>query len=262
MPNNTNKKSRSFRGRRSRRPKVSFETRVLQAIRSKKEIKIATRDEHRTMSHDILNAADLYDICPTIPQGVQEKQRLGNKINLLKVVVRGYFSKITSAGYPVAGDENVLVRHMIVKQKNSNWNQVGPGSQFDQNVFLEHGQPYIGTIFNHIQPVNKNAFSTKKTLRMKLDGVSTSYQAVQHENGTFQQYTAAATDGTASMVKPFSYTLRFGKQGKTLDYQTDGAQQPVNWDYFMTNTAQRAVDGQAPTAAQITYTVDWYYTDA
>lgn len=257
-----NKKSRSFRGRRSRRPKLSFETRVLQAIRSKREIKIASRDENRTMGHDILSSTDLYDICPTIPQGVQEKQRLGNKINLLKVVIRGYFQKTTTTAYPIAGDDNVMVRHMIVKQKNSNWNQVGPGSEFDQNVFLEHGQPYIGTVFNHIQPVNKNAFSTKKTIRMKLDGVATTYQAVSRADGSFEQYTSAATDDTSSMMKPFSYTLRFGKQGKTLDYQTDGATQPVNWDYFMTNTAQRALDGQAPQNAQITYTVDWYYTDA
>lgn len=261
MPYKNNKK-RSFRGRRSRRPKLSFETRVLQAVRSKREIKIASRSENRTMGHDILNGADLYDICPTIPQGQQERQRIGNKINLLKVVIRGYFQKTTSLGYPIAGDENVMVRHMIVKQKNSNWNQVGPGTEFDNNVFLEHGQPYIGTVFNYLQPVNKNAFTTKKTLRMKLDGVSTGYQAVQNENGTFQQYTAAATDDTSAMMKPFSYTLRFGKQGKTLDYQTDGAQQPTNWDYFMTNTAQRALDGQAPQNAQITYTVDWYFTDA
>ncbi len=38
MPSKNSK--RSFRGRRNRRPKMSFETRVLQVVREKKEVKI------------------------------------------------------------------------------------------------------------------------------------------------------------------------------------------------------------------------------
>lgn len=100
-------------------------------------------------------------------------------------------------------------------------------------------------------------FSSKKTIRTTLNGVNPYLQSLASG-----EITTAGTDSIASMIKPFSYTLRFGKQGKTLNYQTDGAQQPSNWDYFMINTAQRALDGNAPNVCQVSYTVQWYYTDA
>ena len=255
MPYNKNSK-RSFRGRRSRRPKLSFETRVLQAVRSKKEVKIASLNRGSSLNNSI-DTSDLFDICPSIVQGTQEMQRVGNKINLLKVVVRGYFTKLTPTTQPDVNDANVLIRHQIIKQKNASWNLVGPGDEFANNVLLENGQPYTGNLFNHMTPLNKNMFTSKKTIRTTLNGQNPYVQSLPGP-----ELATAGTDSVSSMIKPFSYTLRFGKQGKTLNYQTDGAQQPTDWDYFMINTAQRALDGNAPNVCQVSYTVNWYFTDA
>lgn len=238
-----------------RKPKASFETRVLQAVRSKKEVKIATFNRASSLSNAVTQS-DLFDICPDIVQGTQEMQRMGNKINLLKVVIRGYFSKLTPTINPDVNDANVLIRHQIIKQKSANWNLVGNGGEFANNVLLENGQAYTGSLFNHLTPLNKGMFTSKKTIRTTLNGQNPYIQNIGGER------TTAGTDSIATMIKPFSYTLRFGKQGKTLDYQTDGAVQPSNWDYFMINTAQRAMDGNAPNVCQVAYTVNWYYTDA
>lgn len=237
--------------RGSKKPrKESFETRVLQAVRSKRELKVATINVGRSLNNEI-QQADLYNITPNIPQGNQEWQRQGNQINLIKVVIRGYFQKITPSTNPATADANVLIRHQIIKQKNANYNLVGPGGEFANNVLLEGGQAYNGSLFNHLQPLNRNMFSSKKTIRCDLNGSNPTWSA-----------DPAIPDSLSGMIKPFSYTLRFGKQGKTLDYQTDGAQMPSNWDYFMINTAQRGLDGNAPDVCQVNYTVHWYYTDA
>lgn len=256
MPYYPKNKKRSFRGKRSRRPKMSFETRVLQAVRSKREIKIASLNRGASLTNTV-NQADLFDICPSIVQGTQEMQRVGNRINLLKVVVRGYWTKLTPTTQIDVNDANVLIRHQVIKQKNASWNLVGPGQEFANNVLLENGQAYNGSVFNHLTPLNKNMFTSKKTIRTSLNGQNPYLQSTA---GT--EFITAGTDSVSSMVKPFSYTMRFGKQGMTLDYQTDGAQQPTNWDYFMINTAQRAFDGGAPNVCQINYTVNWYFTDA
>ena len=166
MPYNKNYKL-SFRGRRSRSPKLSFETRVLQAVRSKKEVKIASLNRGASLNNSI-DTSDLFDICPSIVQGTQEMQRVGNKINLLKVVIRGYFTKLTPTTQPDVNDANVLIRHQIIKQKNASWNLVGPGDEFANNVLLENGQPYNGSLFNHMTPLNKNMFTSKKTIRTTI----------------------------------------------------------------------------------------------
>lgn len=244
--------------RGSKKPKgrkLSFDTRVLQAVRNKREIKIATFNRSSSMSNEVTQS-DLFDICPNIPQGTQEMQRTGNRINLLKVTIRGYFSKLTPTINPDVNDANVLIRHQVIKQKNANWNLVNGGGQFANNVLLENGQAYNGSLFNHLQPLNKNMFTSKKTIRCEMSGQNPYVQNIGGERVT------AGTDSLSAMIKPFAYTLRFGKQGKTLDYQTDGAQEPSNWDYFMINTAQRALDGNAPNVCQVSYTVNWYYTDA
>ena len=250
MPKSSSK--RSFRGRRSRRPQMSFQSRVLQAVRSKREIKTASVEVSRTMNNAI-SQQDLYGIVPNIQQGVKEYERVGNKINLLKVVVRGYFQLVTNTATPNLADSSCLVRHQIIKQKSANWNQVGPGQGFSSNVLLEGGNPYTGTIMNHMTPLNTNAFTSKKTIRTKLVGQNPYYTGA-----------GASPDAESinTMLKPFSYTLRFGKQGKTLDYQTTGALDPTNWDYFMINSVQNTFDGSAPPVAQIQFRVDWYYTDA
>jgi len=198
-----------------------------------------------------VSQSDLYNITPLISQGNQERHRIGNKINLLKVVIRGYFLKVTPSTNPSTADANVVVRHQVIKQKNASYNLVGPGGEFANNVLLEGGSAYTGNLFDHMTPLNSNMFSSKKTIRCELNGSNPTWSS-----------DPAIPDNLGGVLKPFSYTLRFGKQGKTLDYQTDGATMPSNWDYFMINTAQRAVDGAAPLAAQVNYTVHWYFTDA
>jgi len=249
MPKSSSK--RSFRGRRQRRPKLSFETRVLQAVRSKREIKTASVEVTRTMNNSI-SQADLYGIVPSISQGTSEAQRVGNKINLLKVVVRGFFQLITNTASPNLQDSSCLVRHQIIKQKSANWNQVSGGADFANTVLLEGGSAYTGAIMDHMTPLNKGMFTSKKTLRTKLVG----------QNPFYGTAGGAQPDGLNSMLKPFSYTMRFGKQGKSLNYQTDGATESSDWDHFMINSCQNTFDGSAPPVAQINYRVDWYYTDA
>lgn len=140
---------RPRRARKARKPKLSFETRVLQAVRSKKEIKVASFNRSSSLSNAVTQT-DLYDICPDIPQGTQEWQRVGNRINLLKVVIRGYFSKLSPTTTPDVNDANVLIRHQVIKQKSANWNLVGNGGEFANNVLLENGSPYTGSLFNHM----------------------------------------------------------------------------------------------------------------
>lgn len=241
------KRPKSRPRRRARRgKKLSFETRVLLAMRSKAEKKVAkTPSINNVMSEDITDA-NVYGLMPQIRQGDSAHgERIGNKINLLKLVIKGFMT-IPAA---TTGHGTRLARLMILRQRNQSGSQiiVDP-TEFDYNRLMEYDQPYIGSPNNWLQSINKQSFVSRRDKKFKLF-TSTNFQG------------DAPVVPLPDAIRFFSITLTFGKQGKTLTYADDASTRAEQFPYFMV-AAIHEPDGTTSQGVNIlNYYSEATYTD-
>ena len=220
------KSKKSVRKIRRRKPKMSFDKRVLRVIDKQRELKVS---RPYSIGEQVVNSGvsvlndSLLSIMPPISQGDNEYQRSGNQITLKKIVINSYYTNV----FPVDANVNTrpMVRRWIMKQKNSNAANILDGTTpFLQNNFLENSQAYNGTITDYNTPVNKNAFTVRRQKKRVLP--------CPNSQGPVNQ-------NSGSIDKSFwmlNETLTFGK-GKKLNYRTSGSVQPSDFDYFLAHQA-------------------------
>lgn len=213
------------RGQRKRRPRASFNKRVLSVLNSQRELKVSVPNGLETVVEQQISMPNgsIIGIMPPIAQGDNEYQRSGNQITLKKIVINAYYT----IAFPIADNANtrVLVRHIIAKQKNSNASNILDGTTpLLLNNILENSSPYTGGISNYNTPINKNAFTVRKQIKRVM--------SCPNSAGPINQ-------NTGSINKSYfmvTYTMTFGK-GKKLNYRTGGSVQPSDFDYFLMHSA-------------------------
>ena len=246
-----------------RKPRVAptkrMRKQILSVLKSQAEMKYAYRQFSSTLTAGINANSGIYQLEPTIPQGDGTSQRTGNSIRLHKCVVTGYinwkpnlFNSEHGASQASLNNSNI-VKLMVLKQRSSNsgYAVVNNSGVFEFNNLLEDSQPYTGSLLNILQDVNRDAFIVKKKIDLSLTGT-----VINNGAGSI-----LSVDGTEGMWKKFSYTMRFGKAGKKIDFRTSGQTNPNNFPYFLTQTSQNTYDGTTSTTMFSDVTSKWYYTD-
>lgn len=250
---------KSFRGNRKRvrrvakKAKMSFASRVLSVVNKRQDLKVgqvlsyAITDVREAISA-INRLTNVMRILPDIGQGTQEYSRIGNRITLKKIVMRGYYR----IQYPIGSQFNsrILIRNLILKQRsvlNSSLLTAGTVTA-DYNLLLEPANAYSGGVPDYNTPVNANAFIQKKQFKRCI---TAEYDGVVG-NGL----------GTADSYVFYNYTMTFGK-GKVLNYGTDGAAQPTDFPYFMCHSATNLGSAAALAGSLISFnmTCTPYFTD-
>ncbi len=216
--------------RRSNRPKLSFAKRVLSVMGKQRELKVGT--PLTFASTDIREGivagnrlTNQLQILSNIQQGTNETERIGNKITLKKIVIRGYYR----LQFPVANALNcrVLIRNMILRQKNINDSSLitGTPAMMNYNTILEPAQPYLGTIADYNTPVNRDSFIVKKQFKRIM--------TAEYDASVVGSTPALGTQETYVF---YNYTMTFGK-GKSLNYRTAGSTFPEDFPYFLAHSA-------------------------
>lgn len=146
---------KGFRGNRKRvrrvakKAKMSFSSRVLSVVNKRQDLKVgqvlsyAITDVREAISA-INRLTNVMRILPDITQGTQEFSRIGNRITLKKIVMRGYYR----IQYPIGSTSNsrILIRNLVLKQRSVlNAGQLTAGTTpIDYNLMLEPANPYSG----------------------------------------------------------------------------------------------------------------------
>lgn len=250
---------KGFRGNRKRvrrvakKAKMSFSSRVLSVVNKRQDLKVGqllsySITDVREAINSINRLTNVMRILPDITQGTQEFSRIGNRITLKKIVMRGYYR----IQYPIGSQANsrILIRNLVLKQRSVlNAGLLTAGTiPIDYNLMLEPANPYSGGVPDYNTPVNANAFIQKKQFKRcitaEYDGVSA--------NGL----------GQADSYVFFNYTMTFGK-GKVLNYGTDGSAQPTDFPYFMVHSATNLGSSAALAGSLISFnlTCTPYFTD-
>lgn len=226
------RKNRVRRPRRSTKPKMSFSKRVLSVVNKQRELKVGSPVTHfiTDVREGITNgnrATNQLQILSSIPQGVNESERIGNSITLKKIVMRGYYR----LQFPIGTHLNsrVLLRTLIMRQRSQgNASLILNGSQLmNYNNLLEPSAPYTGAVSDFNVPINSDAFIVKKQWKKILTA------EVSNVWGDPDMVPALGTEGTYHF---FNYTMTFGK-GKNLNYRTGGAIDPEDFPYFLAHSA-------------------------
>ena len=247
----TRKFRRNTKKKVQRKPKVSFDNRVLEVVNRKLETKKAVFQSNYTAFNGPWTATgDILQIMPNIPTGSNSWQRVGQKIRLMKVVIRGHI--MTSGPETTATSRTRYgVRHAILadKQKQS-YKKV---DTTDLAAALEGvsaaGQYFAGTIAEYQTPINRENFTSRMDKKFPMT-----------------QLLAEGNDGKAAVprsnIKFFTKTLTFGRNGRDLFFE--GSDVPINFPYFML-LGYCYLDGSAADTAttdlRMAYTATAYYKD-
>lgn len=238
----------------SKAPKMSFDKRVLRAIDRQRELKVATLHAGISIPNVITGPTAPIQIMPAVPQAgntgsasaaAQEFYRDGNQILLKKVVIRYWFTMKTPAN---AIDSKAIVRHMIVRQKDSDAQSVITNGTFKSGQLLENATSFIGNIQSLQTPINKAAFAKRMDKRHYIS------------SPTINQAQLDVDGDQINAFKMGQKTLTFG-EGKRLVFGTGGAPDAINFPYFMLVGAA-SPSGQLVTGLEFYYTATAYYYDS
>lgn len=232
--------------RRNRKPKVSFEKRVLKVVRRTREIKTKTFKFSQFTLGNPVTGNFVSEILGQIRQGDSSDERVGNSINLLSCELRGIINYQQPGSTPPVA---AFVRLMILRQKNINSANdiVLDPTLFKSNQLLENDSAYVGSVLDHLTKINKDAFTSKKQIKMRIIN-NTNYQGNSDAVGALNS-------------KFYQYTMRFG-QGKKINYDEDISNSANNFPYFFLPVACKQ-DSTSIAADLLTdYTWTIRYTDA
>uniref|UniRef100_UPI004047896F hypothetical protein n=1 Tax=Yoonia sp. TaxID=2212373 RepID=UPI004047896F len=226
-------KRKPLRRPRRKVPKNTFAKRVVSVLNKQRELKVSrpySVPVNTNVNGDI-TGANLIQVMPDIGQGDGEMDRTGNQIMLKKVVVRGYYKQT----FPILsnGDSRATVRHMLLKQRNSEsaaevLNVASNPNLFLAGGILENSASYLGSIEDFNTPINTSAFICRRQLKKVMSAPV----------GTFNpapSFDEAGGD-LGSSYYMFQYTITFGK-GKKLFYRNQAAVAPANFPYFIAHGA-------------------------
>jgi len=259
-------KAMKKRVRRARKPKLAdFARRVLSVVRKNEELKFATSTQSFTLGALINATNGVYNIEPTIAQGIDTSQRIGNAIRLMKCVVSCVINFKGDTAQPEFLDrvatyaQNALVRSSILRQKSSGSGTAiatnSPTGIFEFNNLMESSTAYGSSIYGFLQDFNKDAFSVRQSKRLKF---STDNQRLTTSGGTTENVSA----GAAGQLKRLQHVIKFGKNGKNITYRTSGSSLSTNFPYFLAMTGQNSYDYTQAEFCYVDMVVKWYYYDA
>lgn len=210
------------------------------------ETKLVGRFNSTDYNQYINTAADARPLLPSLPQGVTDNTRVGNKI-----VPRGLLVSMTlslnqdSLENPVPPSFTILPRVLVLTQKDTgDMAFIESGGGFDISHLMDYGtgeHAFSGGLDDYMAPVNKDAFSVHKDIKTKL--------------------TYGNVEANPSICRTYKFWI---KCPKTLEYN-DNQNYPRNFAPFFCAAYAKpdnTVDIAAITALKITYTSTLYFEDA
>lgn len=204
----------------------------------------------------ISGANECYPILPTVAEGTDGNQRIGDRIRPKYLIVKGHLQ------YDHAFQGNFAppstVRVMILTQRNIKVSsdvssRVDTSHLLKDNINTDVGRAYSGTIFDNLAPINKDLFSVLMDRKFKM--LPQLYTGL----GNTQDTNTKTLSGTQ---KTYTFTKKI-KCPATL-YYDDGNTTANNFAPFVCMGAVTD-DGSGPfsvnTPYHLTVQAELYFTD-
>lgn len=218
---------------------------------------VSTR--YDTQHNSTITASDPFALCPNVPQGTDDFQRIGDKIRGKYLYIKGKVQWDNS--YVLSnGTTNIppsTVRVMILSQRNIRNNAAIPGdvqvnALLKDNVAIGVGRAYQGGMWDNLAPINKDLFTVHLDKKIKFNW----YHPI--DSTTTVPVASTGNDRT----KYFYCRIPVKK---TLYFDTTTGGSPNNFAPFFVMGAVND-DGETPYTTGTPYRVSMlstlYFTDA
>lgn len=251
--------------KRAYRPRVSKKGKVSKPIKSYIQRALSRNQESKEttsfgLNQSILTVANstptAINLLPTPAQGTGDSERIGNEIEVKKLIVTGF---VNMTAYDATNNPTapapLLVKMWVVSAKNINTNtfsNTSASSSFFQVSNSSTG--FQATIRDQLLPVNPDLFTVHRVKTFKIGFGSTS--AYAPATGT------SAYFDNSPMIKQFTFDC--SKYVSKLKYD-EGQTWATNKNMFLVTTVTRA-DGTVTSAtlapAEYHWRVQCIYKDA
>lgn len=232
---------------------------LYRAIRRKQEVKQVNFSSTLTYYNaDMTQAGDLKPLLPSVAQGTDNQNRIGQEINPIKLVVRGYVIYNLNAAAATAQSDAKFIRtrHLIWQNRAVKSYNIAQTNY----TFLENGTPtnFTGTPIQLTYPLNKDDFV------FYMDKQHTFLKPWGRTAETTPSATNTVTSLNGSLFYPFTYTFTSKNLPAKLLYQ-DGSNIATNFAPMMTlgyADLFNASPDVANTQVAMEYTSTLYFTDS
>lgn len=211
------KKSKKQQSRRTAQPKGSFKKNVLKVIKSQAEDKVAFASQTTTNYNGTIDSTgEFYDIMPSIGQGTDISQRLGDQIQAKYMTIKGHLAM--SLTTDTDANSRIAVRLMILTNKYApSANSVENNTGLDRLLLANStAQKFNGDVVSLYLPINRDLWTVH-------------YDKV-HYLSISQLYHSSATD--IEVTRDTRYTTKFFSikiPCKRILKFGDGLTAPVNF---------------------------------
>lgn len=258
-------KRRSVRTKRGKRTIYKRKTRKLRRKRSARkrairpEVKQQTGNYPYTSYNGVINGAgDFVHCVPAVTIGTGTNQRIGSRINPLKLVVRGYVAYKASSLFD---SRMIQCRQFLMRPRTSNCDANFTIGASERKIIDFGGvsEEYDGTVTNHLAPHNKEIW------RFYKDRKFTMLKPFGATNQVTPANTSSMSCPNNTLFRPFTFTIK----GKNLpsQFMYDDAvspSSPTNFSLYhaigYTDLLNNSAD-VTTTQIAVAFSTTLYYTD-
>lgn len=238
--------------RRVRKPRTRgvFRKKVLSVIRSEAENKTNWVGATNLNYNGVINSnAEFYQLVPTIGQGTDTNQRIGDKLKGMYLEVKGHIQ----ANWDFTDDASrrIVVRLMVVSSKVGSSGQYGFTANWElDRLLLNSGseQQFVGDIPSLYYPINRKV-------------VTVHYDRLHYLE--MPKYYSASGVGSGPITSTRMFTIRIPCR-KQMNF-INGSDRIVNFDPRITlgyaHTDGAATADTASTQVQLNYMSKFVYED-
>lgn len=145
-----------------------------EVIRKEAEDKFVSTNGTTSFNQTISGPGECYPLMPRVPQGVDDYQRVGDKVRPKYLIVRGTVQYDISS---LAGTDWMppnTARVMILEQKNVPYtgnvsSQVDTAHLLKDNNGTGVGRPYAGGPYDNLAPINTDTFKVYMDRKIKFN---------------------------------------------------------------------------------------------
>jgi len=239
------------------KPSGAFRKKVLAVMRGQVETKQAFHAVGPTSYNSGINAiGDATKILPSVSQGTNDSQRIGDQLTGLKLTVKGAIVYNPSTGqYGTYANSRLGVRMMIVQPRQySNIDDVQSNAAAWLSLLLKKGSSssaFTGTLSDLWAPINS-------------DYIIKYYDKVFYMDAPYQA-TAVGSTVMGNSTRIFKHTLKLRNKVLKYDSSVSSGSQPVNYAPVLL-IGYTHMDGSGAdtltTAIQLSYDTIFNYEDA
>lgn len=173
-------------GKRTTKPRLSKPaatavSKVVKRVMSRgTETKYVSSQQDLSFNSTISSAAEAYPLCPAVPQGTDDYQRIGDKIKGKYLIIKGKVQYNTGF-LDTAGTQFIppsTCRVMILSQNNVKTSgdvlagRVDVAHLLKDNVGTGAARPYSGTQYDNLAPINKDLFKVHMDKKIRLNWIN------------------------------------------------------------------------------------------